>query len=178
MEDSPDKSIFINGQDHRRDACLITASREASSSMVSLLLDYGAEVDARHKRGRYALMEVSHWGRLETAQVLLSRGADKNLKDKKNRRALDLTEPNLQNRKERHTVAGGVWGDPFNEPMYKEDFVSRDTHRREIARILGKITALVGDGERQEPDATVHSFEGPPMVFLSLSTGMVQFGST
>lgn len=158
LEDSPDKSIFINGRDHRGDTCLIMASREASSSMVSLLLDYGAEVDARNKRGRSALMEASLWGRLETAQILLSRGADKNLQDKKNRRALDLTQPTLRNRKERHTVAGGVWGDSFDEPIYKEDFVSREADRREIARILGKITPPVGDREPQEPDATAHSF--------------------
>lgn len=158
LEDSPDKSLFIKGRDRGGDTCLIMASREASSAMVSLLLDYGAEVDARNKRGRSALMEASLWGRLETAQILLSRGADKNLQDKKNRRALDLTLPNLQNRKERHTFTGGVWGDPFNEPMYKEDFVSRDANRREIARILGKITPLVEDREPQDPDATSHSF--------------------
>lgn len=70
-------------------------------------------------------------------KILLSRGADQYLRDDNNRTALDLTQPTRRNRKERHTRAGGCWGDPTIEPIYKEDVVSRDADRREIARILG-----------------------------------------
>lgn len=86
----------------------IMASREKTSAMVSLLLDFGAEVNATNKNGRTALMEACLCGRLESVKILLSRGVDRSLRDNRNRRALDLPEPNRKNHKERHTVRGGI----------------------------------------------------------------------
>lgn len=56
--------------------------------------------------------------------------------DKKNQRALHLALPTRQNQKERHTRAGGIWGDSSTELAYKEDTISRDADRRAITSIL------------------------------------------
>jgi hypothetical protein len=136
LETSPDKSIFLHGKDTNGDTCLIMASRERTPAMVSLLLENGAEVNASNYNGRTALMEAALWGRLETVEILLSHGANKTMRDRKKKRAFDLALPTRQNRKERHTTAGGALGDSSHEPLYKEDVVNRDADRREIARIL------------------------------------------
>lgn len=163
LETSCDKSIFLHGKDRNGDTCLVMASQEKSSSMVSLLIDYGAEVNATNKNGRTALMEASLWGRLESAKILLSRGADRYLSDSKNKRAFDLAQSTRQNQKERHTKAGGIWCDPCTEPWYKEDVVNRDADRREIARILeGAKPHISTEHQPQETEATYHSFRRSP----------------
>ncbi|CRL30029.1 Ankyrin repeat-containing domain [Penicillium camemberti] len=159
LEQTEEKSIFLHGKDHRGDTCLIMASREENPIMVSLLLDYGADINAVNKNGRTALMEASLWGRLEIATILLSRGADRYLYDKKLQRALDLTHPTQRNRKERHTVAGGIWGDLSKDPIYREATLNRDSDRREIARVLcGREVHTEADLELQESETTYHSF--------------------
>lgn len=137
LNESPDKHIFLHGKkEHDGDTCLIMASQEGHSAMVSLLLKHGAEINATNHEGRTALMEASLWGRSETVEVLLSQGADPLLPDRENRKALDLCAPNRKNQKERHTRVGGVWGSPRTKPWYIEDTVNRDAERRLIARIL------------------------------------------
>lgn len=126
LETSAEKSIFLRGRDHNGDTSLIMASRERSASMVVLLLEHGSELNATNKTGRTALMEAALWGRLETTKILLSRGADRYLCDEQNLRAFDLAQPSRKNRKERHAKAGGIWGDPSTEPIYKEDVLNRD----------------------------------------------------
>ncbi|CAG7990731.1 unnamed protein product [Penicillium salamii] len=161
LEETEEQSIFLHGKydDHPGDTCLIMASRDENPTMVSLLLDYGADINAVNKNGRTALMEASLWGRLESATILLSRGADRYLYDKKLQQALDLTHPTKRNRKERHTVADGIWGDPSKEPVYKEDTINRDSDRREIARILrGREVHSGADLELQESETTYDSF--------------------
>lgn len=59
LEQTEEKSIFLHGKDHRADTCLIMASREENPTMVSLLLDYSADINAVNKNGRTALMEAS-----------------------------------------------------------------------------------------------------------------------
>ncbi|CAI7592048.1 unnamed protein product [Penicillium glandicola] len=162
LEETSEKSIFLHGKNQKGDTCLIMASRGQSPTMVSLLLDHGAEINATNKNKRSALMEASLWGRLEIATILLSRGADRNLSDKQRQRPLDLTQPTHKNRKERHIIADGVWGDPSTEPIYQEDVIYRDSDRREIARILGEREDSNTDCERQEPETSSHSFRRSP----------------
>ncbi|KAJ6105216.1 hypothetical protein N7523_010290 [Penicillium sp. IBT 18751x] len=139
------------------------ASREKASSIVSLLLDFGAKVNATNKNGRTALMEASLWGRLETAKILLSRDADRFLRDKRNQRPLDLTQPTRQNHKERYSVGGGDWGDPSREPIYNEDVFNRDTDRREIGRILRERESYArADREPKDPETAYHFFRRSP----------------
>ncbi|KAL4765927.1 ankyrin repeat domain-containing protein [Aspergillus foveolatus] len=88
LETSPDKPIFLHGKDTNGDTCLITASRERTPAMVSLLLENGAEVNASNYNGRTALMEAALWGRLETVKILLSHGANKTLRDRNKKKEL------------------------------------------------------------------------------------------
>lgn len=159
LETSTEKSIFIRGRDRDGDTSLIMASREKSGGMILLLLERGSEVNAANKNGRTALMEVALWGRLEITNILLSRGADRHLCDDQSLRAFDLAQPTRRNRKERHTKAGGIWGDPSVEPVYKEDVLNRDADRREIARILKGARPLHRTTSQPPvPEASHHSF--------------------
>ncbi|KAJ5923536.1 hypothetical protein N7454_008781 [Penicillium verhagenii] len=163
VQGSAEKSIFLHGRDYQGDTCLIMASREKSSAMISLLLDSGAEVNAKNKNGRTALMEACLWGRLESVKILLSRGADRSLRDNRNQRAQDLAEPSRKNHKERHTAGGGIWGDPSREPKYKEDVFSRDIDRQEITRILhGRHIPTKADRVPQHPQTAYHFFRRSP----------------
>ncbi|KAJ5640755.1 hypothetical protein N7528_000380 [Penicillium herquei] len=163
VQESADKSIFLHGRNYQGDTSLILASREKTSAMVSLLLEFGAEVNATNKKGRTALMEACLWGRLESVKILLSKGADRSLRDNRNRRALDLTEPTRKNQEERYTVGGGIWDDPSGEPIYREDVFSRDIDRREIARIPheGNLQTKA-NRVPQDPETTYHSFRRSP----------------
>ncbi|KAB8271049.1 DYW family of nucleic acid deaminases-domain-containing protein [Aspergillus minisclerotigenes] len=159
LKTSSEASIFLRGRDRSGDTSLIMAAREKNADMISLLLEHGAEVNATNRNGRSALMEASLWGRLENTKLLLSQGADRYLCDDKNRGAFDLAQPTRKNRKERHTKAGGIWGDPSAEPVYKEDVLNRDADRREIARILGGTRPNNRiDSQLPVPDAAHHSF--------------------
>jgi hypothetical protein len=160
LETSSEKSIFLGGRNRDGDTTLIMAARERSTSMVRLLLDHGSDVNATNDNGRTALMEASLWGRLETTETLLSRGADGQMRDNRKMTALNLAQPTRRNQKERHTKAGGVWGDRSKEPVYKEDVVSRDADRREIARILqGERPPSTAPRELPEFHAAHHSFQ-------------------
>ncbi|KAL5043242.1 DYW family of nucleic acid deaminases-domain-containing protein [Aspergillus fruticulosus] len=120
LKTSPDKSIFLHGKDAQGDTCLIMASRERTSAMLPTPRET-------------ALMEAALWGRLETVEILLSRGADKSLRDRKKKRAVDLALPDRR-----------AW-----------DVVNRDADRREIARILEENQSRSGADSHQqafEPD--------------------------
>ncbi|KAJ5676434.1 hypothetical protein N7536_012606 [Penicillium majusculum] len=119
-------------------------------------------------------MEASLWGRLESATILLSRGADRDLYDKKSQRALDLTHPTHRNRKERHTVAGGIWGDPSKDPIYKEAVLNRDSDRREIARVLREIARVLRGGEKIP--GCCRPGKGPAFSFYSGDEWLGAFG--
>lgn len=159
LEESLEKSIFLHGKNDVGNTSLILASRERNASMVSLLLDHGAEVNATNENRRTSLMEAALWGRLENAKILLSRGANPSLRDNKNHCALDLAQPTQKNEKERYVVAGGILGKPSSEPVYKEDAFNRSADRREIARILGGGKTKIKTN--RQPDvlkANSHSF--------------------
>ena len=62
----------------------------AATSVVDLLLEAGAQLDAVDDRGRTALMIAADLGHAELADMLVKRGADRNLRDKAGKTALDL----------------------------------------------------------------------------------------
>jgi ankyrin repeat protein len=62
----------------------------AAAEAVALLLDAGAPIDARDRRGRTALMIAAERGHAEIVELLLARGADRALADKDGKRAVDL----------------------------------------------------------------------------------------
>ncbi|KAI9928886.1 hypothetical protein ASPWEDRAFT_24862 [Aspergillus wentii DTO 134E9] len=138
LESSVEPQIFIHGRKPDGDITLIMAAAEASPTMVSLLLDHGAQVNTVNRNGRSALMEAALWGRLGNVKLLLEHGADENLRDEKNWLAIDLARPTHRNRRERYERAGGDLSPTSNqEPAYREDNFKRDIDRQSIVRLLG-----------------------------------------
>jgi len=71
----------------------MTASRNGNANAVAVLLDAGANVNARDEAGMTALMHAA--GGVETAeaaQALLEAEADKSTRDKNGRTALRIAE--------------------------------------------------------------------------------------
>lgn len=166
LDISPDAAIFLRGRDYSGDTTIIMASCEKNSDMVSLLLDRGADVNAVNTKGRSALMEAALWGRLENAKILIRNGADRNLRDSKKRTAADLAQPTRENRNERQLRAGGGFGRPAREPIYKEDTFGRNADRREILRLLTdnkniKHKTVYGDAPTA-PQCKDYSFRRSP----------------
>jgi len=61
------------------------------SKAITLLLDRGAHIDDKDNRGRTALMVAAELNHTGAADLLIARGADKNLRDKLGKSAADLT---------------------------------------------------------------------------------------
>ena len=59
--------------------------------VMTLFMDHGARLDDQDNRGRTALMIAAELNHAAAVDLLLSRGADKNLKDKQGKTAADLT---------------------------------------------------------------------------------------
>ena len=57
---------------------------------VNLLLQRGAKINSRGFEGHTALHEAAFFNRLEMAELLLSNGADPNLKDDAGKTPMDL----------------------------------------------------------------------------------------
>jgi uncharacterized protein len=69
----------------------------AAESVVMLLLDHGAPVDAIDDRGRTALMMAAELGHAEMVALLVRQGADQTLRDRAGKRAFDLAhDENVQ----------------------------------------------------------------------------------
>ena len=64
------------------------ASQRGLREVVQALIAEGAEVNAKAKDGRTALMWASQKGHRDVVQALLAKGADVNAKDNKGRTAL------------------------------------------------------------------------------------------
>jgi ankyrin repeat protein len=69
--------------------------RDKSGTIVSMLLDKGAKVNAQDLDGDTALMCAARNGRPETIRILLDRGADANLTNWEGDRAIDLAHESL-----------------------------------------------------------------------------------
>ena len=59
-------------------------------TLVTFLLDKGADVEARDDRGRTALMTAAELGHAEIVELLLRHGADPRDRDTAGKSALDL----------------------------------------------------------------------------------------
>jgi hypothetical protein len=93
LSTSPEQELFLTGRFESEDATLIKAAMEKSHDMVSLLLQHKVDVNAINNQGRSALMEAALWGRFDSVKALLNADADKSLRDKEGRCAMDLAKP-------------------------------------------------------------------------------------
>lgn len=75
--------------------------------MVTLFLNHGARINSRNDQGRTSLMEAALWGRAGNVMILLARGADQEMKDRKGCKAIDCITRSEENTGERHSRAGG-----------------------------------------------------------------------
>ncbi|KAL6908717.1 DYW family of nucleic acid deaminases domain-containing protein [Trichoderma evansii] len=111
------------------------AAREMYPEMVKLLLEYGADPNARTVDGRTPLMEAALWGCLDNVIHLLNYGADKSVQCVRKGvklRAIDFAKHAKGNRKERYERSGG------KHPVYKEVTFERDEDREAIVRELSE----------------------------------------
>jgi ankyrin repeat protein len=63
---------------------------QAAETVVTILLDHGAPLDATDDRGRTALMMAAELGHAEMVALLIRRGVDQSVRDKTGKRAFDL----------------------------------------------------------------------------------------
>jgi ankyrin repeat protein len=76
---------------------LHTAALGGDSEVVKLLLDHGAEINARDQEsGATPLSYAASLGRGEVVELLLARGADLTLRNTRGQTPLDLAEENNQ----------------------------------------------------------------------------------
>jgi len=83
-------AAIIDRRDHTDDNALTWAAYKGDSNMVALLLDRGADIDAKGFHGKTALCCAAQEGRIEVVTLLLNRGADTRIRDKSGCAALDL----------------------------------------------------------------------------------------
>lgn len=83
------KARSVDGQ-----SALTAAAYEGNKTVVKLLLDNQAEINAQKKNGDTALIAASYKGEKETIELLLAYGADVNMKKKRGVTALHVASIN------------------------------------------------------------------------------------
>lgn len=66
------------------------AASGPSAELLALLLDRGADIDARAPDGNTPLMQAARFGTEDSIKLLVQRGADKNLRNERSQSAADL----------------------------------------------------------------------------------------
>ena len=152
LDSSPENHLFIHGVDDEGKTALQYAACEKYPAIVKLLLERGADPNHQTKDGRTPLMEATLWGRYESVEHLLEKGANKNLVDNDRLRAIDLATPSDRNEEERYRRSGG------KHQVYKEDTYTANQARRMI------VSILKDDDDDQSPLAT-HGIIGNQLLF-------------
>ena len=150
---STDAHLLVSGKGYYGDTVLSMVAAERYPRMVTLFLDHGARINSRNDQGRTPLMEAALWGRAGNVMILLARGADQEMKDRKGCKAIDFTTLSEENTEERHSRAGGV---------YIEDTFDADKQRKAIRRMLDSqnltSTAPFDLSKPRTPSYDYHSF--------------------
>ncbi|ROW10446.1 hypothetical protein VMCG_01629 [Cytospora schulzeri] len=116
--------IYSTGQ-----TALHLAACEANADMVQLLLDKGADPNARDNEGRTPLAHACLWGRLKSVKHLLGHGADKTIPSVRGSDLLlpvDYARETRDNVEDRHRTAS----------IYHEDSYQRNRDRKVIVGLL------------------------------------------
>jgi ankyrin repeat protein len=70
------------------DTLIMFASRKGNVEMIKLLIESGADINARTSKGKTALMEAAYGDKADAVDTLIVMGADINIRDDENRTAL------------------------------------------------------------------------------------------
>jgi hypothetical protein len=100
---------FANAVDREgNNGILLAATEDAGLDTVKWLKQKGVSVDQRNYYGRTALMEAALWGRLETVQFLIDKGASMYAEDANGHRAADFAADSERNEEERISRADDI----------------------------------------------------------------------
>jgi len=100
---------FANAVDEEgNNGILLAAAEDAGLDTIKWLEQKGVSIDQRNYYGRTALMEAALWGRLETLQFLIDRGASMSAEDANGHRAADLAADSERNEEERISRANDI----------------------------------------------------------------------
>jgi Ankyrin repeats (3 copies) len=100
---------FANAVDNEgNNGILLAAAEDAGLDTVKWLEQKGVSIDQRNYYGRTALMEATLWGRLETVQFLIDRGASIYTEDANGHRAADFAADSERNEEERISRANDI----------------------------------------------------------------------
>ncbi len=125
----------------------IRAQEQANATVVRLLLDAAAPIDARDSRGRTALFAAAERAcamgekGATILSLLLERGADITVQDMQGRSILEVADcPLVRERIERATEAGGLPDDP--------KAYARLSPERQLALLTRNLAAQISDAQR------------------------------
>ena len=123
---------LFNDRDRYGDDVMSLVAMEGHVCIMELLHDAGAGISNVNARGRKPHMEASLWGRDDAVKFLLEKGADPQLKDHKDRTALDLAQDTDRNRREREA----------RSRMYRDSQDLRYARIRICARLERLLSAI------------------------------------
>ena len=83
LDTSTDAHLLVSGNGYYGDTILSMVAAERYPRMVTLFLDHGARINSRNDQARTPLMEVALWTRTGSIVILLARGADQEMEDRK-----------------------------------------------------------------------------------------------
>ncbi|MCX6773748.1 MAG: ankyrin repeat domain-containing protein [Candidatus Micrarchaeota archaeon] len=98
---SPKKQDELNGR-------LLEAAKQGRIARIERLLKVGANVNAKDKEDRTALMWAASEGRTKSCRILIDNGADKDLRDKNKWNAVMHAKANRKYTTAEHLIKAGA----------------------------------------------------------------------
>ena len=92
----------------------LAATEENGQKTLRWLQDRGDSIHQTNHYGMSPLMEAALWGRFETVQYLIQKGADHTARDGNSMQAADLTAETQRNTNERAQCSDAVYREPPN----------------------------------------------------------------